>query len=84
MDSGPPVFRSAQLLDLARAGIVNFIGPAAAVVTDDSEFIAESANVAGSTVRASVLRGTDGVARAALEILARVTSYGARELATAR
>ncbi|MFC5928854.1 hypothetical protein D6T64_08920 [Cryobacterium melibiosiphilum] len=53
--SGPPAFRSAQLLALARAGVVHFIGPAGLLQVSDGEFRAESPNVAGSLVRAHVL-----------------------------
>ncbi|MFE0588479.1 FAD/NAD(P)-binding protein [Micromonospora echinospora] len=55
--SGPPAFRSRQLLALVDAGLVRFIGPAAHVVADDGLglFRAESPAVAGSAVTARVL-----------------------------
>ncbi|MCU1404273.1 MAG: FAD/NAD(P)-binding protein [Glaciihabitans sp.] len=63
--SGPPAFRNAQLLALADAGLVRFIGPAASVtVAKDAEragrdggafFVASSPTVAGSAVRAPAL-----------------------------
>ncbi|MEU4777226.1 FAD/NAD(P)-binding protein [Micromonospora sp. NPDC023633] len=55
--SGPPAFRSRQLLALVDAGLVRFIGPAALVVADDELglFHAESPAVAGSAVTSPVL-----------------------------
>ncbi|SCL29950.1 FAD-NAD(P)-binding [Micromonospora pallida] len=55
--SGPPAFRSRQLLALVDAGLVRFIGPAAHVVADDELglFRAESPAVAGSAVTSPVL-----------------------------
>ncbi|MFI8594155.1 FAD/NAD(P)-binding protein [Microbacterium sp. NPDC078428] len=53
--SGPPAFRSRQLLALVRAGVVRFIGPAASVRVIDGSFVASSPAVAGSEVRSPVL-----------------------------
>ncbi|TWJ28600.1 FAD-NAD(P)-binding protein [Micromonospora sagamiensis] len=55
--SGPPAFRSRQLLALVDAGLVRFVGPAARVVADDELglFRAESPAVAGSAVTGAVL-----------------------------
>jgi hypothetical protein len=53
--SGPPAFRNAQLLALAEAGLVRFIGPGGDVTIDDAGFVSESALVAGSRVRTRVL-----------------------------
>lgn len=53
--SGPPAFRNRQLLALMRAGLVRFIGPAAAVTVADGAFHVSSAAVAGSGVSAPVL-----------------------------
>ncbi|MBL3699107.1 FAD/NAD(P)-binding protein [Leucobacter luti] len=53
--SGPPAFRSSQLLALASAGIVHFIGPEAALTVDDRGFVASSPLVAGSEVVAPAL-----------------------------
>ncbi|MCC2031565.1 FAD/NAD(P)-binding protein [Microbacterium allomyrinae] len=55
--SGPPAFRSAQLLALTEAGIVHFIGPSASLEVDlrSGEFVSASANVEGSEVRAHAL-----------------------------
>ncbi|GLJ62333.1 exopolyphosphatase [Microbacterium barkeri] len=53
--SGPPAFRSRQLLALMRAGIVRFIGPGAAVTSADGAFHASSPAVSGSGVSAPVL-----------------------------
>jgi hypothetical protein len=53
--SGPPAFRNRQLLALADAGLVHFIGPAAHVSVRDGVFHASSAAVAGSDVSARVL-----------------------------
>ena len=53
--SGPPAFRVQQLLALAEAGLVSFIGPNASVHVTDDSFVAESPNVAGSRVTATSL-----------------------------
>ncbi|QGU27129.1 hypothetical protein D7D94_05210 [Microbacterium oryzae] len=53
--SGPPAFRSRQLLALMAAGLVRFIGPAGAVDVADGAFHASSPAVAGSGVSAAVL-----------------------------
>lgn len=53
--SGPPAFRNQQLLALADAGLVRFIGPAAAVRLGDAGFSAESPRVAGSRIVAPAL-----------------------------
>lgn len=53
--SGPPAFRNAQLLALAEAGLVHFLGPAATIAVDGDAFVATSAQVNGSAVRATVL-----------------------------
>lgn len=53
--SGPPAFRNRQLLALAEAGLVHFIGPAAGVAVADGAFRAASPAVAGSEVSAPVL-----------------------------
>lgn len=53
--SGPPAFRTEQLLALERAGIVRFIGPDALVDIVDGAFEARSCVVEESTVRAQVL-----------------------------
>ncbi|WP_306892232.1 hypothetical protein [Agromyces albus] len=55
--SGPPAFRTRQLLALADAGLVHFIGPGARLRFDESErpFVADSPIVADSAVAASVL-----------------------------
>lgn len=56
--SGPPAFRARQLLALADAGLVRFIGPEAAVTLDgaaEAAFVAVSPLVAGSEVRATTL-----------------------------
>ncbi|WP_260405930.1 FAD/NAD(P)-binding domain-containing protein [Microbacterium sp. G2-8] len=53
--SGPPAFRSRQLLALADAEIVRFLGPAATVAIDDGAFVARSPAVRGSGVRARSL-----------------------------
>ncbi|MFT4135281.1 FAD/NAD(P)-binding protein [Microbacterium sp.] len=53
--SGPPAFRNRQLLALAAAGIVHFIGPRAQVTASDGVFRAASPVVAGSEVEATVL-----------------------------
>lgn len=55
LGSGPPAFRSEQLLTLANAGFVKFIGPAAAVTVDHTGFICQSAAVPGSMIRARSL-----------------------------
>ncbi|WP_104081964.1 FAD/NAD(P)-binding domain-containing protein [Cryobacterium sp. Y11] len=53
--SGPPAFRSAQLLALAQAGIVHFIGPGSTLRVSAGAFVAQSPRVHGSEVRAHVL-----------------------------
>lgn len=53
--SGPPAFRNAQLIALAEAGLVRFLGPAATIRVEDGAFTARSPRVSGSEVRASVL-----------------------------
>ncbi len=53
--SGPPAFRNAQLLALADAGLVRFLGPAGRVGLDAHGFTGESALVAGSRVSAPAL-----------------------------
>ncbi len=53
--SGPPAFRNRQLLALADAGLVRFVGPHASVHVSDEGFVAESARVAGSRVVAPAL-----------------------------
>lgn len=59
--SGPPAFRNRQLLALAEAGIVRFIGPEAQVSgvgagpERGAHFVAESPRVAGSCVDAPAL-----------------------------
>lgn len=53
--SGPPAFRNNELLALAAAGIVHFIGPDAALDVDDSGFVASSPAVTGSEVSARAL-----------------------------
>lgn len=53
--SGPPAFRNNELLALARAGIVSFIGPEASLDVGDAGFVASSPAVAGSEVAARVL-----------------------------
>ena len=53
--SGPPAFRSRQLLALMDAGLVRFIGPDVHVGVDDDSFTAQSPIVRGSGVRARVL-----------------------------
>ncbi|GAA1468847.1 FAD/NAD(P)-binding protein [Microbacterium thalassium] len=53
--SGPPAFRSRQLLALIDAGLVRFVGPAANVTVENGRFHASSADVDGSGVDADVL-----------------------------
>ncbi len=53
--SGPPAFRNAQLLALADAGLVRFLGPAGQVGLDAHGFTGESALVAGSRVSGPAL-----------------------------
>ncbi len=53
--SGPPLFRTRQLLALLRAGIVRPIGPELRVVVSDGVFEASSPRVPNSTVRARAL-----------------------------
>ena len=53
--SGPPAFRSRELLALAAAGLVHFIGPAASLRVTAEGFAAASATVAGSAVTARAL-----------------------------
>ncbi|WP_017792383.1 FAD/NAD(P)-binding protein [Leucobacter salsicius] len=64
--SGPPAFRNRQLLALAEAGLVRFVGPAAQVsvvaetylattASASPRFVAESPRVAGSRVEAPAL-----------------------------
>ncbi|MCW2289617.1 FAD-NAD(P)-binding protein [Leucobacter luti] len=53
--SGPPAFRASQLLALADAGLVHFIGPEAEVTVTERGFVAASPLVAGSEVTATTL-----------------------------
>ncbi|MFD5598980.1 FAD/NAD(P)-binding protein [Leucobacter sp. NPDC058333] len=53
--SGPPAFRTRQLLALAAVGLVKFIGPAARVRVSDRGFTAASPLVADSEVTSSTL-----------------------------
>lgn len=53
--SGPPAFRTRQLLALLAAGLVHFIGPDIDVGIEGDQFIAHSPVVAGSRVTARVL-----------------------------
>jgi len=53
--SGPPAFRNRQLLALARAGLIHFVGPSMKVGVRGDSFEACSPAVEGSTVRARVL-----------------------------
>ncbi len=53
--SGPPAFRNRQLLALADAGLVHFIGPHAPVHLGEHAFVAESPRVAGSRIAAPAL-----------------------------
>jgi hypothetical protein len=53
--SGPPAFRNAQLLALAAAGLVHFIGPDGRLGMDEAGFTCSSPVVAGSTVHARTL-----------------------------
>lgn len=55
--SGPPGFRLRQLLALARAGVVHFLGAHVQVTTDEtgSTFTASSPTVPGHTVTATAL-----------------------------
>lgn len=53
--SGPPAFRIQELLALADAALVRFIGPQASVTVRDDHFEAESACIPGSAVSALAL-----------------------------
>ncbi len=53
--SGPPAFRSRQLLALVDVGLVRFIGPDVRIGVDGDYFTAHSPVVSGSDVRARVL-----------------------------
>lgn len=53
--SGPPAFRSRQLLALLDAGLVHFIGPNVRVDVDGDVFTAHSPLITGSDVSARVL-----------------------------
>lgn len=53
--SGPPAFRIQELLALADAALVRFIGPQALVTVRDDHFEAESARILGSAVSALAL-----------------------------
>lgn len=53
--SGPPAFRSRQLLALLDAGLVHFIGPIVTIDADEQGFVAHSPVVSGSKVAARVL-----------------------------
>ncbi|MCS3428769.1 FAD/NAD(P)-binding protein [Leucobacter aridicollis] len=53
--SGPPAFRNNELLALAAAGIVHFIGPEATLSVDERGFVASSRAVSGSEVTARAL-----------------------------
>lgn len=53
--SGPPAFRNSQLLALASAGLVHFIGPGAPVSVTDHGVLAASPAVSGSAVTSRVL-----------------------------
>lgn len=53
--SGPPAFRNAQLLALADAGLVRFIGPDGRIGVDVDGFHVESALVAKSRISAHAL-----------------------------
>lgn len=53
--SGPPAFRNNELLALAAAGIVHFIGPEASLDVNTNGFVASSSAVSNSQVTARVL-----------------------------
>lgn len=53
--SGPPAFRSRQLLALLDAGLVHFIGPDVTVDVDEDGFSAHSPVITGSAITARVL-----------------------------
>ena len=53
--SGPPAFRTQQLLALMAAGLVRFIGPQAIIEVDSRGITARSPQVAGSSVTAPAL-----------------------------
>lgn len=53
--SGPPAFRSRQLLALLDAGLVHFIGPDVTIDANEEGFVAQSPTVSGSRVAARVL-----------------------------
>lgn len=55
LGSGPPAFRNNELLALAAAGVVHFVGPEARLTVDERGFVASSAAVAGSEVTARAL-----------------------------
>ncbi|MBT1035360.1 FAD/NAD(P)-binding protein [Canibacter sp. lx-45] len=55
LGSGPPAFRSEQLLALADARLVKFIGPASSVTVTQTGFVAESPVVHGSKITATAL-----------------------------
>jgi hypothetical protein len=51
LDGEPPSLRSAQLVALMKAGVVQGIGPNVAVAHDGIGFVASSPDVDGSTLR---------------------------------
>ena len=53
--SGPPAFRNRQLLALAEAGLVRFIGPSARVAVTEAGFTAASPHVTGTQITAATL-----------------------------
>ncbi|GAB3703479.1 hypothetical protein GCM10027595_18020 [Corynebacterium nasicanis] len=53
--SGPPLFRSRQLLALVDAGLVTFLGAHPSVRAEDDGFVASSPTTAGAEVRSRVL-----------------------------
>ena len=53
--SGPPAFRNRQLLALAEAGLVRFIGPGARIAVTERGFTAASPRVAGPGTTAPAL-----------------------------
>lgn len=55
LGSGPPAFRNEQLLALAEAGLVHFIGPHTRTLWTGAEFALESPVVPGSHVAARTL-----------------------------
>lgn len=55
LGSGPPAFRNEQLLALAEAGLVHFVGPRSIVQVQDDRFAMWSPVVPGSRVTSGVL-----------------------------